>query len=97
MEHYPNYASIDEAFLPFHAFATALSEFDGEITDEESGTTMSLSEVRLELPILIDIASDENETLTLGASPPLYYVATGIESVFHKITLRVTLLEKENT
>lgn len=90
-----NYDSIDEAMLPFHVFASALSAFDGFIDDEEAGVKMSLSNVTLELPVLIDIVGNGDGVLTLGASPPLYYEATGVESIYHQIRLTVTLSEPE--
>lgn len=89
MEQSKLYDQIDEALLPFHTMIADLADFDGSIIDETACTSMSLQEVQLELPILLEIVTDVQGGLILGVSPPLYYVATGIESIYHKLVISI--------
>lgn len=91
MEKAINHDSIDEALLPFHSFAAALSEFDGFAIDQEAGFNMNIEEVIMEMPLLVDVVDNDDGSLTLGAAPPLYYLATGVDSVYHQIKLTVTV------
>lgn len=87
------YELLDEAILPFNAFASGVCDLEGVISSETAGVRMRLKEAAVELPILMDIQPGAGGDLLLGASPPLYYVATGIESVYHKI--KITVIAEE--
>lgn len=85
-----NYDKIDEAMLPFNEFAGSLSLFNGRITDDLNMASMHIENIQLSLPIQLDISVDENGDVTLGASPPLYYISTTVLPVFHNIKLTVS-------
>ena len=85
-----NYEQIDEAMLPFFEYVQKLSAFDnGTITDQSNSMTMRIESVGIEMPFELDIQSDGDGNLVIGASPPLYYVQTTVEPVFHSMKIRL--------
>lgn len=83
------YNGIDEAQVPFHEHLWAMLEVDGEVTDEENGIKMQISEIMIDSPVQLDIVTGENGEMVIGSSPPLYYLETGIMPVFHNISCRI--------
>jgi len=91
-----NYHKIDEALLPFHEHLNAMLEIDGNFEDKEAGFKMMVHEVTIESPLQLDIIVDEDESVTVGSSPPLYYVDTAVQPVFHNIRFRAVITEPDN-
>lgn len=85
-----DYEIIDEAMLPFNEFAGSLSVLDGIITDDLNLVSMHIENLQISMPLQLDISADENGEITLGASPPLYYVSTTVMPVFHNIKITVS-------
>ena len=90
-----NYQKIDEALVPFHEQINAMLEIDGTIEDKNADFRMIIHEVTIESPVQLDIIVDEDESVTLGSSPPLYYVDTEVQPVFHKIRFRAVITEPD--
>ena len=75
---------------PFFEYVQKLSKFEkSSFTDEEKSLTMSIESVTVETPFELDIQTDNNGKLVIGASPPLYYVQTTVEPVFHSMKIRI--------
>ena len=82
--------NIDEAMLPFFEYVQKLSVYEKSmLTDEERSFTMSIESVAIETPFELDIQTDENGKLIIGASPPLYHVQTTMEPVFHSMKMKL--------
>lgn len=76
---------IDEAFMPFQQIIERMLAFGGEIVDDEAGIRSYIYECDIESPIELDIVRNENGTLHIGSTPPLYYVDTSFRPSFHKL------------
>lgn len=89
-----NYNKLDEAMLPFFEYVQKISLLkEGSFIDtKQFGFSMNIETVHIETPFELDIDTDENGLVTIGVSPPMYYVATSVEPVFHsmKVTMELT-------
>ncbi|MEM6697334.1 MAG: hypothetical protein AAF806_07710 [Bacteroidota bacterium] len=87
---------IDEAMLSFAELIEQLSDIDGQVAgiEGDEAITMEIEKVKMELPFQLDIAVDENGKVTLGGTPPLYYLETSFTPIFHQISLN---LEQDQT
>lgn len=86
--------TIDPALLPFHEYMKDMCDVNGQILDVAAGVKMEVTAIETEMPLQLEIIVDEMGKITFGASPPVYYVDTGIQPVFHH--LRATIVnEKE--
>jgi hypothetical protein len=90
-----DYEKIDEALMPVHNYVTVLFDIEASAGDEEWGVKMEIDEVSIDMPVQMDIIVSDDGQVTIGVSPPLHYVATGIEPVFHRISVR-SVLTKEH-
>lgn len=88
------YNDIDEALVPFHEHIDGMLEIEGEVYDKKEEIRMRIYEVGIESPVQLDLIVDENGKVTIGSSPPLYYVETGVMPVFHSIKLRAVAEEQ---
>lgn len=79
-----DYAGLDEALVPLHLHLAGLVP-----PDDQHG--LVVEEVCADMPIELDVLH-HLDRLTLGSSPPLYYVATGFRTAPHR--LRVTLADR---
>jgi hypothetical protein len=80
----PTYTGLDEALVPLHQHLQML------MPEGEPG--MTINALRLSMPIEVDIVPEADGQLSVGTSPPLYYVQTGFEVIPHR--LRVTIVEE---
>jgi len=78
---------IDEAFLSIPEFVKTLSDLGGGIEGirEDEMIRLEIEEVKMELPIQLDIIVDDDGKVLLGSVPPLYDVPTSFDPVFHKM------------
>lgn len=89
------YEKIDEALLPFHNYVTALFDIEASAGSKEIGVKMEIDEVSIEMPVQMDIIVGDDGRITIGVSPPLHYIATTVQPVFHRITA-TSVLTKED-
>ncbi|HKK09330.1 MAG TPA: hypothetical protein VJ939_00765 [Bacteroidales bacterium] len=78
---------IDEAFLKLSDFIQELSEHESKVEGGDYGFNMEVEEIKLGMPIQLDIVVEEDGKIALGGVPPLYYVETSVMPVFHSIKL----------
>jgi hypothetical protein len=90
------YNEIDEALLPFHQHINEMLVIDGEVYDKSKEIRMSIYEVDIDSPVQLDVIVNEYGQVVVGSSPPLYYLDTGIQPVFHNIRLRAVATEPDN-
>lgn len=86
---------IDEAMVEMSEFISQMTEVDGYLFDEEWQTATRLENVEMEIPIQLDLHVSDNGLVTIGSSPPLFYVDTTVMPVFHQ--LKVTISVNENS
>lgn len=79
----------DEALLPFRDFLTELTAQVAGFEDPEAGVTMELESLGVEMPLVLDIGLREDGSLALAAAPPLYYLETTIEQVYHPVKFTI--------
>jgi len=86
------YEGLDEALVPLHQYLQLLMPEDFSRTDDGQATGMLLDELEIAMPVEIDILTEVDEVLSIGMSPPLYYVSTGYEPIEHRV--RITIVEE---
>jgi hypothetical protein len=84
---------IDESFMPFQQIIERMLAFGGEIVDDERGVRSYIYECEIESPVELDVVRDEQGTLHIGSTPPLYYVDTSIRPSFHRLRFTAQLSE----
>lgn len=93
-----NYAHLDEAMLPFFEFVHGLSDIEGgHLVNGDESVSMSIESIAIETPFELDFQIDSDGTMTIGASPPMYYVQTTIKPIFHSMKLRMVEDVKQQT
>ena len=90
-----NKPEIDEAMLSLADFVSQMTDVDGYIIDTDNPMAMHLEQVKLSIPIQLDLLVMEDGSVILGGSPPLYYAETTIMPVFHQLDVRIKL-EKDD-
>jgi hypothetical protein len=76
---------IDEAFMPFEQIVARMMSFNGEIIDEEAGVRSYIYRCEIESPVELNVFKDEDGSLQIGSTPPLYYVDTSFRPSYHKV------------
>lgn len=85
----------DEAYLPLSQHVKALMPVeDCLIYDEARGIFTYAEEVKVTMPVEIDIAVGPDGSVTIGSAPPLYYADTALQPVFHSLTIRIQKTEE---
>ncbi len=82
---------IDEAMLEMAEFVSQMTEVEGYLIDPENEIAMKLEEVKLSIPIELDLLVAEDGSVILGSSPPLYYTETTILPVFHQLNVTIKI------
>lgn len=84
---------IDEAFMPFEQIVERMLSFRGDIVDEEAGVRSYIYRCEIESPVELDVFRDEDGTLQIGSTPPLYYVNTSFRPAYHRVRIKAELSE----
>lgn len=87
---------IDEAFMPFREVVERMLAFENEFVDEEAGVHTYVYECEIESPVELDVARDEDGTLHVGSTPPLYYERTSFLPSFHRLRFRAEISRGDN-
>lgn len=92
-------AKLDEDDAPFEddsRFVEALPPFAEVVTgivalepDEGMSGALDIEELRVSLPVELEIRSDEAGELEVGGAPPLIRTRTAFTPVYHQLTLRI--------
>ena len=84
---------IDEAMLEMSEFISQMSAVEGYLYDVEMETSMQLENVSMSMPLQLDLHVNEDGSIVLGGSPPLYYAETTILPVFHQLNIKICVTE----
>lgn len=84
---------IDEAFMPFEQIVARMLSFSGEIVDEEAGVRSYIYRCEIESPVELDVYRDEDGSLKIGSTPPLYYVNTSFRPSYHRLSFKAEISE----
>ena len=84
---------IDEAFMPFEEIVARMMSFKGEIVDDEAGVRSYICKCEIESPVELDVVRDEDGSLQIGSTPPLYYVDTSFRPAYHQIRFKAEISE----
>jgi hypothetical protein len=84
---------IDEAFMPFEEIVARMMAFSGEIVDDDAGVRSYIYRCEIESPVELDVVRDEDGTLQIGSTPPLYYVDTSFRPAYHKLRFKAEISE----
>jgi hypothetical protein len=83
---------IDEAFQSFAQIVERMTVAPRtELEDEELGVRMRVTRIEVESPVELCVVRDEDGTLRIGSTPPLYSVDTSIRPSLHGLTFTAEL------
>lgn len=82
---------IDEAFVQLSEHLKALANIRGTVCeDEEAGFSTRVERIKAEMPVELDVRVEEDGTVNLGSTPPVYYANTSLQPVFHYMKITIT-------
>ena len=84
----------DEAMMSLEEMVTDLVEPVEDIVDDENGVLMGISSISIDMPMQLDVVTDENGQVHLGTTPPLYHLETSFMPVFHQLRFTFEAIEK---
>ncbi|HCB07670.1 MAG TPA: hypothetical protein DEQ43_26030 [Nocardioides bacterium] len=84
---------MDEAFVPLAELVPELLPAVPDLYDEDAGVRTWVTGYEVDTPVELAIGVRPDGTVELGASPPIYHVATAQLPVFHSI--RVVAVREE--
>lgn len=87
---------VDEAMLEMGDFLSQMTDVEGYLTDTEMHISMKIEKLNMSMPVQLDLLVQDDGSIVLGASPPLYYAETTFLPVFHQLTINIDVEEKEN-
>jgi hypothetical protein len=86
---------IDEAMLEMGDFISQMADVDGYLEDVEMCTATKLEYVEMDMPLQLDMHINDDGSVVLGGSPPLYYVGTTFSPVFHQLRVKIHVTEND--
>lgn len=84
-----NLANDDSLLMPFSQLIHDLVDYNKHLEEPILGQVMTVEQVKLNMPVEINIAVDDQGKVTLNGSPPTQRTETTILPVFHQLKLRV--------
>ncbi len=84
----PTYEDIDEALAPVSEFVRSLTELEAEFSNAQF--SMYIDNMRLNIPIEMDVMVGEDGRVVLGTAPPTQSIETTFMPVFHQMRLTIT-------
>ncbi len=79
----------DSLLMPFSQLIHDLVDYNKHLEEPILGQVMTVEQVKLDMPVEINIAVDDQGKVTLNGSPPTQRTETTILPVFHQLKLRV--------
>jgi hypothetical protein len=86
---------MDEDFRPLAVIIESLLAFRGEFVDEEAGVRSYITRCEIESPVELEVSRGDDGKLRIGATPPLYPLATTVAPSFHRLRF-VSRLEEDD-
>ena len=90
---------LDNRQRNISAYLADISNIESQISSSARDLSASLSveKFSIDMPVELSIENDENkESLSIGILPPIYYVKTSFESVFHQIKVTFERIDRKN-
>lgn len=79
----------DSLLQPFSELVHDLVDYGMYLEDENSGLSMTVENVNLDMPVEIGITVDDDGKVQLKGSPPSQRTKTTILPVFHQMKIKV--------
>lgn len=89
MEKREEHIPLDEAMSPVKNVIHELYQFTGSMVDEEQALRMDVDQVKMEVPVELDVYVDENGRVTLGTSSRHTSADVSFEPVLHQLKLTI--------
>ncbi|MEG3165129.1 hypothetical protein U1701_11040 [Sphingomonas sp. PB2P19] len=85
---------MDQAFRPL---STTLLDFAGHspVIGSEPGQRLMMTGLEIASPVQLDVTRGPDGRLRIGTTPPLYPLMTTVGPVFHRLTLRAAVDERD--
>lgn len=90
-----DYRDIDPALLPLFYFLNHFTDLGMEY--QNSPLAMTITDMKLTLPLDLDIVKNKDNSLTLGGSPPGMYAPISLSPVYHQVKITIALNEEKDT
>lgn len=84
---------IDEQMMSPSEMIEMFTEPVEEIIDEEEGVSMHIHGIEMDLPVQMMVAMDNDGTVQIGITPPLYKIETSFTPVMHQLRFRFEKIE----
>lgn len=85
--------NLDESMMSLSEMVSDMVQpFESEIS-QEAGFSMSLVGIRLDMPVQLQVTTDENGQVLLGITPPIYKIETSFNPVFHQVRFSCETIE----
>ena len=89
------YEKLDPAVLPMFGFLSHFTELGFDQSDDPLALTVT--EMKLTLPLDLDIKKNEDGSLTLGGSPPDMYAPVSLLPVYHRLQMTITITDEQDS
>ena len=86
----------DEVLLPLARLMHKLTNFEVQIADPQHNQAMTIEQVRVELPVELDVGVDEDGHVHLKGGPPTQRTETTFLPVFHRMGFRLVKDESKH-
>ncbi|QEC43099.1 hypothetical protein [Pseudobacter ginsenosidimutans] len=84
---------IDEQMMSPSEMIEMFTEPVEEIIDEDEGVSMHIHGIEMDLPVQLMVAMDNDGTVQIGVTPPLYKIETSFTPVMHQLRFRFEKIE----
>ncbi|MEO1395813.1 MAG: hypothetical protein AAFV90_23190 [Cyanobacteria bacterium J06634_5] len=84
-----NPTAPSEPLLPFSAVIQALTDYEKQRVDPETGQVLTVEKIKVDMPIELRVGVDEAGQVTLRGSAPTQRTETTVLPTFHQMQLTV--------
>ena len=84
---------IDEQMMSPSEMIEMFTEPVEEIIDEDEVVSMHIHGIEMDLPVQLMVAIDNDGTVQIGVTPPLYKIETSFTPVMHQLRFRFEKIE----
>ena len=76
---------IDESMMTLRDMVNDLVEPIQEVRTDEGDVSFSIDSLYLDMPIQLEVMVNDDGSVVLGTTPPLYKLETSFNPVFHQL------------
>jgi hypothetical protein len=77
--------NMDESMMSVKEMVSFFFESFEEMTDEQEGVVMGVERITLDMPVQLEVVLNNDGSVNLGTTPPLYRIDTSFNPIFHQL------------